>query len=50
VRTTALAQHLAAYLRQTDPLAKTIVFCVDQLHAENMRQALEQACAEYVMR
>jgi type I restriction enzyme R subunit len=41
---------LAAYLRQTDPLAKTIVFCVDQDHAEKMREALEQACAEYVMR
>ena len=49
-RTRAMAQHLAAYLRQTDPLAKTIVFCVDQDHAEKMREALEQACAEYVMR
>jgi type I site-specific restriction endonuclease len=49
-RTGAMAQHLAAYLRQTDPLAKTIVFCVDQDHAEKMREALEQACAEYVMR
>jgi type I site-specific restriction endonuclease len=49
-RTGAMAQHLAAYLRQSDPLAKTIVFCVDQGHAEKMREALEQACAEYVMR
>jgi type I restriction enzyme, R subunit len=49
-RTGAIAQHLAAYLRQTDPLAKTIVFCVDQDHAEKMREALERACAEYVMR
>jgi len=49
-RTGAIAQHLAAYLQQTDPLAKTIVFCVDQDHAEKMREALEQACAEYVMR
>src|SRR6266851_51386 len=49
-RTGAMAQHLAAYLRQTDPLAKTIVFCVDQDHAEKMREALEQASAEYVMR
>lgn len=49
-RTTALAHHLAAYLQQTNPLAKTIVFCVDQQHAENMRRALERACPEYVMR
>ncbi|HZU01127.1 MAG TPA: DEAD/DEAH box helicase family protein, partial [Ktedonobacteraceae bacterium] len=49
-RTTALAHHLAAYLQQTDPLAKTIVFCVDQQHAENMRRVLERACTEYVMR
>jgi Type III restriction enzyme, res subunit len=28
--TETIAQHLAVYLRQTDPMAKTIVFCVDQ--------------------
>ena len=49
-RTPIIAHHLAAYMRQTDPLAKTIVFCVDQAHAEQMRAALEQACSEYVMR
>ncbi len=49
-RTSLIAQHLATYLRQSDPLAKTIVFCVDQAHAESMRVALEQACSEYVMR
>jgi type I restriction enzyme R subunit len=49
-RTTALAHHLAAYLQQTDPLAKTIVFCADQQHAEDMRRVLERACREYVMR
>ncbi len=49
-RTTAVAHHLAAYLQRTDPLAKTIVFCVDQQHAEDMRRALEKACTEQVMR
>ena len=49
-RTQAIAQHLATFLQQTNPLAKTIVFCVDQGHAEEMRVALEQACAEYVDR
>jgi len=49
-RTSVIAQHLATYLQQSDPLAKTIVFCVDQHHAEKMRQALEQTCAEYVTR
>src|SRR6266567_1375925 len=49
-RTTAVAHHLAAYLQRTAPLAKTIVFCVDQQHAEDMRRALEKACTEQVMR
>src|SRR5205807_4122530 len=50
VQTRAIAKHLATYIQQTDPLAKTIVFCVDQYHAEKMREALELACAENVMR
>ena len=41
-RTRAIALHLATFLQQTNPLAKTIVFCVDQGHAEEMRVALEQ--------
>jgi type I restriction enzyme R subunit len=49
-RTTAIAEHLAAYLRETDPMAKTIVFCVDQAHAEAMKAALQTACAEQVSR
>jgi len=49
-RTRAIARHLATYMQQTDQLAKTIVFCVDQEHAEKMRGALEVACAEQVMR
>jgi len=49
-RTQVIAQHLANFLQQTDPLAKTIVFCVDQDHAEKMREALEQVCSGFVTR
>jgi type I restriction enzyme R subunit len=39
-RTDAVAKHLTDYLMKTDRFAKTIVFCVDQEHAEDMRKAL----------
>ena len=39
-RTECVAQHLTEFLRKTDPFAKTIVFCVDQEHAAEMRKAL----------
>jgi len=39
-RTEAVARHLTDYLRKTGRYAKTIVFCVDQEHAEDMRKAL----------
>lgn len=39
-RTRAIAKHLAGFMRQTDRHAKTIVFCVDQEHALEMRGAL----------
>lgn len=39
-RTEAAARHLTEYLRRTDPMAKTIVFCVDSEHANQMRMAL----------
>lgn len=45
--TKPIAEHLAAFLERTDPFAKTIVFCVDQAHAEAMRAALEEACAAF---
>ena len=45
--TDAIAEHLASYLRQTDPQAKTIIFCVDNAHANKMRLALEAACADF---
>ncbi len=39
-RTKAVAHHLAGYLKKTSRFDKTIVFCVDQEHAAQMRQAL----------
>ncbi|HBO5301363.1 TPA: DEAD/DEAH box helicase family protein [Pseudomonas aeruginosa] len=39
-RTRLVASKVWEYLRATDPLAKTIVFCDDQDHAERMRQEL----------
>ncbi len=56
-RTELVARKVTAFLRLTDPMAKTIVFCEDIDHAERMRQALvncnpEQVAAntKYVMR
>ena len=40
-RTEAIAHHITSFLKD-DPYAKTIVFCVDQEHAENMRAALSK--------
>ena len=34
-RTEAVARHLTDFLKKTDRYAKTIVFCVDQDHAEH---------------
>jgi type I restriction enzyme, R subunit len=39
-RTEAIARHLTEFLKKTDRFAKTIVFCVDQEHASEMRQVL----------
>jgi type I restriction enzyme R subunit len=39
-RTDAIARHLSMFMRETDRFAKTIVFCVDQEHALEMRAAL----------
>ncbi|MBI4789383.1 MAG: DEAD/DEAH box helicase family protein [Chloroflexi bacterium] len=47
-RTQAVAKHLTQYLRATGRMAKTIVFCVDQEHAEDMRLALAQENADLV--
>ena len=40
-RTEAIAHHITSFLKD-DPYAKTIVFCVDQEHAENMRAGLSK--------
>lgn len=56
-RTEAIARHLTEFLRRTDRYAKTIVFCVDQEHASEMRGALSRLApdlmslhADYVCR
>jgi type I restriction enzyme R subunit len=56
-RTELVAGKVTEFLSQTDPYAKTIVFCEDIDHAERMRQALVNANPErcsanrrYVMR
>ena len=47
-RTEAIARHLTDHLRKTDRFAKTIVFCVDQEHADTMRRALNNLNADLV--
>lgn len=39
-RTQTIARHLTRFLQKTDRFAKTIVFCVDQDHASEMRGQL----------
>jgi len=39
-RTELVAKTLTAYLKRTDPMAKTIVFCNDIDHADRMRRAI----------
>jgi len=39
-RTQLVAETITNYLKRTDPMAKTIVFCNDIDHAERMRRAL----------
>lgn len=47
-RTEAIARNLADFLKKTDQFAKTIVFCVDQEHADEMRRALSNLNEELV--
>jgi len=47
-RTLAIARHLTDFLKKTDRFAKTIVFCVDQEHAAEMREALVNLNADLV--
>jgi type I restriction enzyme R subunit len=47
-RTQAIARHLSDFLKKTDRFAKTIVFCVDQDHADEMRRALNNLNSDLV--
>jgi type I restriction enzyme R subunit len=49
-RTEAVSRHLTGFLKKNDPFAKTIVFCVDQEHADEMRRALNNLNAELVQK
>lgn len=46
-RTRAFAFHLLRHLFSTDPLGKTIVFCVDQRHALDMAKYVNEAFQAY---
>ena len=46
--TEAIARHLTDFLKGTDRFAKTIVFCVDQEHADEMHRALNNLNADIV--
>ena len=45
-RTEAIARNLTTFLKKTDRFGKTIVFCVDQEHAEEMRRAINNCNAD----
>jgi type I restriction enzyme R subunit len=47
-RTEAIAEHLTEFLKKSDRHAKTIVFCVDQDHASEMRTALSNLNSDLV--
>ena len=45
-RTEAIARNLTDFLKKSGRFAKTIVFCADQEHAEEMRRALNNCNAD----
>lgn len=47
-RTQAIARNLTEFMKKTDRFAKTIVFCVDQEHAEEMRKELSNCNSDLV--
>jgi type I restriction enzyme R subunit len=47
-RTEAIARHLTDFFKKSDRFAKTIIFCVDQEHADEMRRALGNLNADLV--
>jgi hypothetical protein len=48
-RTETIAKHLTKFLQDSDAFGKTIVFCVDQEHAENMRAAIARNNPELML-
>jgi type I restriction enzyme R subunit len=46
-RTEAIAKSITTFLQKSDPYAKTIVFCVDQEHADEMRRFINNYSAEF---
>ena len=49
-RTEAIAKSITTFLRDTDRYAKTIVFCVDQEHADEMRRLINNYSTELAQR
>lgn len=49
-RTLAIARHLTDYLKNSHRFAKTIVFCVDQEHADALRSALTNLNADLMQK
>lgn len=47
-RTEAIARHLTNFLKKNDRFGKTIVFCVDQEHSDEMRRALSNLNTDLV--
>ena len=47
-RTTTVAHHISQYLKKRDPFAKTIVFCEDIPHCQEMVRLLENENADLV--
>ena len=45
-RTQAIAKSVTDFLHGTDPFDKTIIFCVDQEHADEMRQAINNLSSD----
>ena len=48
VRSEVVAKHLTEHMRSTDRWAKTIIFCVDQEHAEEVRRNLNNLNSDLV--
>ena len=49
-RSEAIAKHLTDFLKKTNRFDKTIVFCVDQEHADEMRRLLNNLNADLAKR